>query len=142
MSELRQVTVTDWGDIDSAPVLTGSEKHAAATIFGETGHESVVVLPEFKLGESDHDVVRAADDTALSVEADFGRLAVGYWEDYSEKAVRFTQFHRKNDPAACGTDLSCYIPKSTTVVLDAGPQLDSLDAPQAGLGEFAGGSRA
>lgn len=139
MSELRHVTVTEWADIDDAPLLTGPEKDAVATLFRETEHQNVVVLPEFKLDEDDHDVVRAADDEALSVEVEFGRLAVGYWEDYSDKAIRFTQFHRKNDPEISGTNWGCYIPKSTTVVIQAGGQMDSLESPQAGLDSFARG---
>jgi hypothetical protein len=141
MPELRQVTVRDWGDIDSAPMLTGPEKDAVATVFQETEHDSLVLVPEFKLNEDDHDVVRATDDEALSVEADFGRLAVGYWENYSDGAIRFTQFHRKNDPTINGTNWGCYIPKSTTVVLDAADALGDLDSPQEGLDAFADGGR-
>jgi len=142
MSDLRHVTVTEWADIDSAPLLTGPEKHAIATLFRETEHQTAVVLPEFKLDEADHDVVRAADDGALSVEADFGRLAVGYWEDYSDAAIRFTQFHRKNDPTIDGSNWGCYIPKSTTVVVEASGQMETVESPQAGLDSFARGEQA
>lgn len=136
MSELRHVLVNQWSDVDGAPLLSGSEKDAVAVLFNETDHDSVAILPDFKLQEPDHDVVRASNDEVLDVEVEFGRLAVGYWEDYSDGAVRFTQFHRKNDPSVSGSNWGCYIPKSTTVVLEKGPAFDGLETPQQSLGAW------
>jgi hypothetical protein len=140
--ELREVTVRSWDDVDQAPMLTGPEKDAVVTVLRETTHNSLFILPDFKRDENDHDVVRLDADSVIDVNADAGRLAVGYWENYSPKAVRVTQFHRKNNPDITGSNCGCYIPKSTTVVIKADGHLDSLDTPQRGLNDYADGGDA
>lgn len=140
--ELRSVTVRSWDDVDQAPMLTGQEKDAVVEVLRETDQTSLFLLPDFKRDEPDHDVVRLDADEVIDVDADGGRLAVGYWEDYSDKAVRVTQFHRKNDPTIDGSNWGCYIPKSTTVVIEADGNLDDLDSPQRGLDDFIPGGDA
>jgi hypothetical protein len=134
--ELRTVTVRSWDDVDHAPMLTGPEKDAVVTVLRDTRHDSLFILPDFKRDEDDHDVVRLNADSVIDVNANAGRLAVGYWENYSAKAVRVTQFHRKNNPDITGSNWGCYIPKSTTVVIEADGHLDSLDTPQRGLTDY------
>lgn len=135
---LRDVTVRGYDDIDDAPMLNGDEKQALVEVIESTDFDSLFLLPDFKLDEDDHDVVRIDDDELVDIEHPAGRLAVGYWEDYSAKATRVAQYHRKNDPSLNLANPGCYIPKTTTVVITVDDGIDSIDDPQVGLGAFGG----
>lgn len=124
------IDVTEWADIDAAPsVVDGREKDLVAQLCRNGlphDYEHVVRVPDFKLEELD-------DEIAFVENSD--RLAIGVCEDYSAKAWRLTQPHRRDDVADYGT----YLPKSWTVVFETGEGIADLDSPQQGLECFAAG---
>lgn len=121
------VEVQDWKDIDQAPdKVSGQAKDLVAQLFRDGlphDYEAIVWLPDFKVDEleGELELVEKSD-----------HLAVGMVEDYSDKAWRVTQPHRKNDVE----DYGIYAPKSWTIVFEKGGRLDDLDRPQAGLTDF------
>jgi len=121
------VEVQDWKDIDSAPdKVSGQDKDLVAAGFREGlahDYEAIAWLPDFKLDELD-------DELELMETSD--HLVAGVVEDYSDKAWRITQPHRRD----AVDDYGVYAPKSWTIVFEKGSRLDDLDTPQKGLADF------
>lgn len=124
MSDWDHIVVSDFGDVDAAPNLSGKEKQLVAELFRSTDWDSIVWFESWLLADEEKDI-----QTVEGSE----NLAVGTVEDYSEKAIRFAQPHRRdatNDP-------SSFAPKTCIVWLERGSRLSDLETPQAGLGDYA-----
>lgn len=123
--DVFHVYVTDWSAIDAAPErVSGRDKQQVADLFRTTDWKWVAWVPTWKLNEEAQSIatVQGSD-----------HLCVGHVEDYSDKAWRFTQPHRKDEV----TDYGCYLPKSAAVIFERADNLEDLDTPQARLGDFA-----
>jgi hypothetical protein len=119
--EAAQIQVDD---IDAAPqAVDGVEKEHVAAVFRNQSWTYVVWIPDWLLEES-------GDDRDIETLENSDHLAVGDVSDYSDKAWRFSQPHRKGDPGG-------YLPKSQVVVFERMDGLDDLDTPQKGLTDYA-----
>jgi len=118
------IVVSDLGDVDAARKLSGKEKELVAEKFRKTDWDHIVWFESWLLDDDDKDI--------QTIEAS-ENLAVGVVEDYSEKAIRFTQPHRKDEVG----DPGGYAPKKCVIWLERGPGIEDLETPQGRLGDFA-----
>jgi len=117
------IVVSSYADIDNARRVSGAEKQRVADLFSSTSWDHIVWFPTWLLEDGDKDIetVEASD-----------HLAVGTCEDYSAKAVRFYQPHRKDESA----DPGGYAPKKSVIWFERLPSLETLETPQKGLTDF------
>lgn len=110
----RQISVTEWADIESVPDLNDREKQEVAELL-RNGTPTVVWVEEWLRQQKNLDPVTGCPS-----------LFTGDVADHSDKAWRVTQ----------GGETE-YLPKSCSVVIEADPDCVEIRSPQTGLGAFA-----
>lgn len=115
----RHVIVGGWSAIDSAPDISGRDKHRVAAIFDQEAWEFVVWLPEWLIEQKKLQTVSGSES-----------VVVGKISDHSEKAWIVEQRHIRN-----GVDGE-FVPKSQAVVFERAKGTESIETPQSGLDAF------
>ena len=115
----RHIIVHGWNDIDSAPDVSGRDKHRVATILSEQSWDVVAWVPKWLL----------EDDKSLETVDGSDQLVVGNIRVYSEDSWAVEQIGDDNG-------MPEFLPKSQTVVFERAKGTETIETPQAGLDSF------